>query len=176
MASDTLPPRKFAGFATLKRYNEIVRDHASAVDRKEPEHNRVGQEAQASTRGQHIFSIALGLAASLTSAAIFLASLLEQLAPVEIAASLCTAVQVFFFSSAIADLIGRGKTSRSRNFWVVLFAVLLIAFYGFTRYVPLGRSILAPERPSSSAPTGAATSLTCAAWPNSRSNANFEAG
>ena len=104
----------------------------------------MGEEAQASTRNQHIFSIALGLAASLTSGGIFLISLLDQLALVEIAASLCTALQVFFFSSAIADLIGRGKTSRSRNFWVVLFAVLLIAFYGFTRYVPLGRSILAP--------------------------------
>jgi hypothetical protein len=145
LASDTLPPRKFAGFATLKRYNEIVEDQASAVNRKEPEHNRVGEEAQASTRGQHIFSVALSLAASLTSAGIFLLSLVDQLALVEIAASLCTALQVFFFSSAIADLIETGKTSRSRNFWVVMFAVLLIAFYSFTRYGPLGRSM--PDRP-----------------------------
>lgn len=133
---DCLPPRKFAGFATVKRYNEIVRDQASAVNRKEPEHNRVGEEAQASTRGQHILSIGLSLAASLTSGGIFLLSLLDQLALVEIAASLCTAVQVFFFGSAIADWIEREKTSRRRNSWVVAFLVLLIAFYSFTRYFP----------------------------------------
>ena len=107
----------------------------------------MGEEAQASSTGRHIFYIGLSLAACAISGGIFLISLVDQLARVEIAASLGTAVQVFFFSSAIADLIGRGKTSRSRNFWVVLFAVLLIAFYCFARYVPLGRSILAPEQP-----------------------------
>ena len=95
----------------------------------------MGEGAQASTRGQHIFSILLSLAASLASAAIFLFSLLDELALVEIAASVCMALQVFFFSSAIADWIERGKTSRSRNFWVVLFAILLAAFYSYTRYV-----------------------------------------
>ena len=96
----------------------------------------MAEGAQASTRGQHIFSIALSLAASLTSGGIFLLSLFDQLALLEIAASVCTALQVFFFSSAIADLIETGKTSRSRNFWVVLFAVLLIAFYSYSRYSP----------------------------------------
>lgn len=134
MASDILPPRKFAGFASLKRYNEIVEDQASAVDRREPEHNRVGEEAQASTRGRHIFSLGLSLLASLTSGAIFLVSLIDQLALVEVAAGLSTALQVFFFSSAIADLIENEKTTRTRNLWVVLFAVLLIAFYLFSRY------------------------------------------
>jgi len=136
MASDTLPPRKFAGWATLKRYNEIVRGPASASDRRETEHNRVGEEAQASSTGQHIFSMVLSLAASLTSGAIFLASLIDQLALVEVAASLCTALQVFFFSSAIADLIERSKTPRTRNLWVVVFTVLLIAFYAVSRYSP----------------------------------------
>lgn len=136
MASDTLPPRKFAGFATLKRYNEIVEDQASAVDRREPEHNGVGEEAQALSTGRHIFSIGLSLVASLTSGAIFLVSLIDQLPLVEVAASLCTALQVFFFSSAIADLIEREKTIRTRNLWVVVFAVLLIAFYSYSRYSP----------------------------------------
>jgi len=130
--------RKFASLATLKRYNEIVEDQASRSDRRETEHNRVSDEAQASSRGQHFFSILLSLAASLVSGAIFLASLLDQLALVEVAASLCTALQVFFFSSAIADLMARGKTSRTRNFWVVLFPVLLIAFYSVSRYSPQG--------------------------------------
>ena len=136
MASDTLPPRKLAGFATLKRYNEIVENQASAVDRREPEHNRMGEEAQASRRGRHVFSIGLSLLASLTSGAIFLVSLIDELALVEVAASLCTALQVFFFSSAIADWIGREKRTRTRNLWVVVFAVLLIAFYFFSRYSP----------------------------------------
>ena len=98
----------------------------------------MGEEAQASSRGQHIFSIGLSLAASLTSGAIFLISLIDQLALVEIAASLCTGLQVFFFSSAIADLIERGKISRRRNSWAVVFAVLLIAFYSLIRYFPQG--------------------------------------
>jgi hypothetical protein len=96
----------------------------------------VGEEAQASSTGHHIFSMVLSLAASLTSGAIFLASLIDQLALVEVAASLCTALQVFFFSSAIADLIERRKTSRTRNLWVVVFTVLLIAFYAVSRYSP----------------------------------------
>jgi hypothetical protein len=96
----------------------------------------VGEEAQASSRGQHIFSIGLSLAASVISGGIFLISLLDQLALVEIAASLGTALQVFFFGSAIADLIEGGKASRSRNAWVLVFAVLLIGFYSFTRYFP----------------------------------------
>lgn len=96
----------------------------------------MGEEAQASGRGQHFFSIGLSLGASLLSAAVFLVSLLDQLPLVEIAASLCTALEVFFFFSAIADLIERGKTSRGRNSCVVVLALLLIAFYSVTRYFP----------------------------------------
>ena len=98
----------------------------------------MGEEAQASSRGQQIFSIVLSLAASVISGAIFLFSLFDQLALVEIAASLATALQVFFLSSAVADLIERGKARRRRNAWVIVFAVLLIAFYSFTRYFPQG--------------------------------------
>ena len=86
---------------------------------------------------RHSFSIALSLVASATSAAVFLDSLFRQFALVEIAACLLTALQVFFLSSAIADVLEKQKEpNRSRNFWVVVFAVLLISFYSFTRYLP----------------------------------------
>jgi hypothetical protein len=136
IVSDTLALRKSPSFAAMNRYNEMVEGQASAANRKEREHNKVSEEAQASTRGQHIFSIGLSLAASLTSGAIFLVALINKFALVEIAASLCTALQVFFFSSAIADLVERENISRRRNSWVVVLAVLLIAFYSFTWYFP----------------------------------------
>ena len=82
-----------------------------------------------------IFSIVLRLAAAVTSGAVFLDSLLRQFALVEVAASLVTALQVFFLSSAIADLLEKKKkASRSRNSWVIVFTVFLVAFYSFTRY------------------------------------------
>jgi len=84
---------------------------------------------------RHVFSILLSLVATVTSGAIFLDSLFRQFALVEVAASLLTAFQVFLLSSAIADkLEKKSKTSRSRNSWVVVFTVLLAAFYCFTRY------------------------------------------
>jgi len=84
---------------------------------------------------RHIFSILLSLVATVTSGAIFLDSLFRQFALVEVAASILTAFQVFLLSSAIADkLEKKNKTSRSRNSWVVVFTVLLAAFYCFTRY------------------------------------------
>jgi hypothetical protein len=84
---------------------------------------------------RYISSIALSLAASVTSGAIFLLSLIHQFALVEIAASLVTALQVFFLSSAIADLLEKAKrSSHQRTSLVVLFTVLLVAFYFFTRY------------------------------------------
>lgn len=96
----------------------------------------MGEEAQASSGSQHIFSIALSLGASLTSGAIFLISLVDQLPLVEVAASLGTALEVFFLSSAIADWIERKKTSRRRNSWAVVLAMALIALYSFTRFFP----------------------------------------
>jgi membrane protein DedA with SNARE-associated domain len=93
-------------------------------------------EARVASMNRHIFSIVLSLAATVISGAIFLDSLFRQFALVEIAASLLTALQVFFLSSAIADTLEKQKkTSRSRNSWVVAFTVFLIAFYSFTRYL-----------------------------------------
>lgn len=84
---------------------------------------------------RYLFAIALSLAASVTSGAIFVFSLIHQFALVEVAASLITALQVLFLSSAIADLLERaGRPSYRRNSRVVFFAVLLVAFYSFTRY------------------------------------------
>jgi len=77
----------------------------------------------------------VNLAASVTSGAIFLLSLIHQFALVEIAASLVTALQVFFLSSAIADLLEKAKRPGQRkNSLVVLLTVFLVAFYSFTRY------------------------------------------
>lgn len=84
---------------------------------------------------RYILAIALGLAASATSGAIFLLSLIHQFALVEVAASLLTALQVYFLSSAIADLLERPKRrSFRRNSLAVLLAVFLVAFYSFARY------------------------------------------
>lgn len=90
---------------------------------------------QESNMFRYIFAIALSLAASVTSSAIFLFSLIHQFALVEVAASLVTAAQVFFLSSAIADLLEKAKRpGHRRNSLVVLFTVFLVAFYSFTRY------------------------------------------
>ena len=84
---------------------------------------------------RYILGIVLSLAASATSGAIFVFSLLRQFALVEVAASLVTAMQVYFLSSAIADLLERAKRpNHRRNSLVVLFAVFLVAFYSFTLY------------------------------------------
>lgn len=84
---------------------------------------------------RYIFSIVLSLAAVITSGAIFLFSLIRQFALVEVAASLVTALQVYFLSSAIADLLEKAKRpGHRRNALVVLFTVFLVAFYSFTRY------------------------------------------
>lgn len=85
---------------------------------------------------RYIFAIALSLAASVTSGAIFVFSLIHQFALVEVAASLVTALQVFFLSSAIADLLEKAKRPRRRRTsLVLLFTVFLAAFYSFTRYL-----------------------------------------
>jgi uncharacterized membrane protein len=85
---------------------------------------------------RYFFAIALSLAACVTSGAIFLFSLIQQLALVEVAATLVTALQVFFLTSAIADLLERAKRpSQRRNSLVVLLMLFLVAFYFFTRYL-----------------------------------------
>jgi hypothetical protein len=87
------------------------------------------------TNSRYIFAIVLSLAASVTSGVIFLFSLIHQFALVEVAATLVTAFQVFFLSSAIADLLEKAKRPSARRIsLVVLFTVFLVAFYFFTRY------------------------------------------
>ena len=84
---------------------------------------------------RYIFAIALSLAACATSGAIFVFSLIHQLALVEVAASLVTALQAFFLSSTIADLLERAKRpGRRRISLVVLLTVFLLTFYSFTQY------------------------------------------
>lgn len=84
---------------------------------------------------RYILAIALSLAASVASGAIFLFSLIHQLALVEVAASIVTALQVYFLGSAIADLVGKTKPpANRRTSLVVFFTVFLIAFYSFTLY------------------------------------------
>lgn len=91
---------------------------------------------QETNRFRYISAIALSLAASLTSAAIFLLSLIHQFALVEVAATLVAALQVFFLSSAIADLLEKAKRpGHRRNSLVVLFTVFLVAFYSVTLYI-----------------------------------------
>ena len=84
---------------------------------------------------RYIFAIALSLAASVASGAIFLFALIHQFALVEVAATLVTALQVYFLGSSIADLVEKAKPPASRRTsLVVLFTVFLVAFYSFARY------------------------------------------
>ena len=78
---------------------------------------------------RYISAIGLSVAASVTSGAIFLFALIRQFALVEVAASIVTAVQVFFLSSAIVDMIEKAKRSRRRrNSLAILLTVFLVAF------------------------------------------------
>jgi phosphatidylglycerophosphate synthase len=84
---------------------------------------------------RHVLSVVMCFAAAVISGTIFVAALLHEYALVEVAASVITALQVFFLSSAIGDLLEKKKESnRSRNSAVVLVTVFLVAFYSFTRY------------------------------------------
>lgn len=96
---------------------------------------RAGEKTQETNMLRYVFAIALSLAASVASGIIFLFALIHQFALVEIAASLATALQVYFLSSAIADMIERAKRpNKRRNSLAILFAVFLVAFYSFTLY------------------------------------------
>jgi phosphatidylglycerophosphate synthase len=84
---------------------------------------------------RHVLSVVMCFAAAVISGTIFVAALLHEYALVEVAASVITALQVFFLSSAIGDLLEKKKESnRSRNSAVVLVTVFLVAFYSFTQY------------------------------------------
>lgn len=93
------------------------------------------RKAQQTNMSRYILAIALSLAASAASGAIFLFSLIHQFALVEVAASIVTALQVYFLGSTIADLVGKAKPpANRRTSLVILFTVFLIAFYSFTLY------------------------------------------
>jgi len=50
-------------------------------------------------------------------------------------ASIITALQVFFLSSTIGDMLEKKKeTNRTRNSAVVLVTIFLVAFYSFRKY------------------------------------------
>jgi len=84
---------------------------------------------------RHAVSVAMSLAAAVISGRVFLLALFDQYALVEMAASIITALQVFFLSSAIGDLLEKKKeTNRARNSAVVLITIFLVAFYLFRRY------------------------------------------
>jgi len=84
---------------------------------------------------RHAVSVVMSLVAAVISGTVFVVALFEQFALVEMAASVTTALQVFFLSSAIGDLLEKKKeTNRTRNSAVVLIAIFLVAFYLFRRY------------------------------------------
>ena len=84
---------------------------------------------------RHAVSVVMSLAAAVISGTVFLLALFDQYALVEMAASIITALQVFFLSSAIGDLLEKKKeTNRARNSAVVLITIFLVAFYLFRRY------------------------------------------
>ncbi|OLB38027.1 MAG: hypothetical protein AUH11_07615 [Acidobacteria bacterium 13_2_20CM_57_17] len=84
---------------------------------------------------RHAVSVVMSLAAAVISGTVFLLALFDQYALVEMAASIITALQVFFLSSAIGDLLEKKKeTNRTRNSAAVLVTIFLVAFYSFRKY------------------------------------------
>jgi len=84
---------------------------------------------------RQVMSVMMSCVAVVISGTIFVIALFEQYALVEMAASIITALQVFFLSSAIGDLLEKKKeTNRTRNSVVVLVMIFLLAFYSFRKY------------------------------------------
>ena len=84
---------------------------------------------------RHAVSVVMSLAAAVISGTVFVLALFDQYALVEMAASIITALQVFFLSSAIGDLLEKKKeTNRTRNSAAVLVTIFLVAFYSFRKY------------------------------------------
>lgn len=121
----------------ILRYNKVAFEAKCRGTGKSLKDESIAVEkVQETNKFRYISAIALSLAASMTGGAIFLLSLIHQFALVEVAASLVTALQVFFLSSSIADLLEKAKrSSNRRNSLVFLFTVFLVAFYSFTRYL-----------------------------------------
>ena len=84
---------------------------------------------------RHVLSVVMSFVAAVISGIVFVVALFDQYALVEMAASIITALQVYFLSAAIGDLLEKKKeTNRTRNSAVVLVTIFLVAFYSFTRY------------------------------------------
>jgi hypothetical protein len=84
---------------------------------------------------RHVLTVLMSFLAAVISGAVFVVALFHQFALVEVAASILTGLQVFFFSSAIGDLLDEKKEpNRARNSAVVFVAVFLVAFYSLTLY------------------------------------------
>jgi len=84
---------------------------------------------------RHAVSVVMSLAAAAISGTIFVIALFDQYALVEMTASIITALQVFFLSSTIGDMLEKKKeTNRTRNSAVVLVTIFLVAFYSFRKY------------------------------------------
>ena len=83
----------------------------------------------------HMLTIVMSFLAVGISGGIFLAALFHQFALVEVAASLLTGLQVFFFTSAVGDMLEKKKQpSRARNTLIFVCTIFLVAFYAFNRY------------------------------------------
>ena len=84
---------------------------------------------------RHVMSVVMSCVAAVISGTVFVLALFDQYALVEMAASIITALQVFFLSSAIGDLLEKKKeTNRTRNSAAVLVTIFLVAFYSFRKY------------------------------------------
>ncbi|OLB18905.1 MAG: hypothetical protein AUI12_12545 [Acidobacteria bacterium 13_2_20CM_2_57_6] len=84
---------------------------------------------------RHVLSVVMSSAAAVISGTVFVVALFDQYALVEMAASIVTALQAYFVSSAIGDLLEEKKeTNRTRNSVAVLMTIFLVAFYSFRKY------------------------------------------
>ena len=84
---------------------------------------------------RHVLSVVMSSAAAVISGTVFVVALFDQYALVEMAASIVTALQVYFVSSAIGDWLEKKKeTNRTRNSVAVLMTIFLVTFYSFRKY------------------------------------------
>jgi hypothetical protein len=84
---------------------------------------------------RHVLSVVMSSAAAVISGIVFVVALFDQYALVEMAASIVTALQVYFVSSAIGDWLEKKKeTNRTRNSVAVLMTIFLVTFYSFRKY------------------------------------------
>lgn len=85
---------------------------------------------------RHVLTILMSLAAAVINGAIFIFALFHQFALVEVVGGVLTALQVFFLSSAVGDLLEKKREpNRARNSAVVLVTIFLVTFYSVTCYL-----------------------------------------